>query len=218
MSLLGQVRTFAKRAVLSAYRSSWRPNLVCATVETLLRTNAVSGHVLSIGAAAAKHDLLNCTYFQESRGNELLGINIANDQLGEFGNFRVIYGDAHEIPFEDAYFDCVICNSMLEHDSRFWLTLSEIFRVLKPRGLAIMGSPGFIDLPLKRMFPFLPGFGAIRYDLGMATLTYTVHAAPGDYYRFSEQAFKEVFFSNYSDVNVTHIMIPPRIIGIGRKP
>ena len=45
--------------------------------------------------------------------------------------------------FEAASFDLVLCNSMLEHDARFWLTLEEIRRVLRAGGLAIIGVPGY---------------------------------------------------------------------------
>lgn len=44
-----------------------------------------------------------------------------------------------------------------------------------------------------------------------------MHATPGDYYRFSPQAFREVFFKGTDDVEVRTIMLPPRIIGAGTK-
>jgi hypothetical protein len=50
-----------------------------------------------------------------------------------------------------------------------------------------------------------------------ATITFQIHDAPGDYYRFSPQAFKEVFFEGMNDVEVRSIMLPPRIIGVGTK-
>jgi len=46
-----------------------------------------------------------------------------------------------------------------------------------------------------------------------ATITFQIHDAPGDYYRFSPQAFKEVLFEDFDNVEVHEIMLPPRIIG-----
>lgn len=46
-----------------------------------------------------------------------------------------------EIPFEEGGFDLVIANHVLEHVSDDLQGLSEIFRVLKPGGLAILQTP-----------------------------------------------------------------------------
>lgn len=51
-----------------------------------------------------------------------------------------------------------------------------------------------------------------------STVTFEIHEAPGDYYRFSRQAFEEVFFAGMDDVTVECVMVPPRLIGIGRRP
>jgi hypothetical protein len=45
-----------------------------------------------------------------------------------------------------------------------------------------------------------------------------MHYYPGDYYRFSPQAFKEVFFEGMDAVEIRIILSPPRIIGWGIKP
>jgi hypothetical protein len=44
-----------------------------------------------------------------------------------------------------------------------------------------------------------------------------VHDYPGDYYRFSEQAVREVFLSGYAVLEQRAVMVPPRLIGVGRK-
>ena len=48
-----------------------------------------------------------------------------------------------------------------------------------------------------------------------STLTLHVHNYPGDYYRFSPQAFREVFFEGMQDVEIFPLLTPPRIIGSG---
>lgn len=70
--------------------------------------------------------------------------------------------DMLEMPFDDESFDCVIANHVLEHVSNVSRALSEIRRVLKPGGLAILQTPyseklhrtwedAGIDTPLARL-------------------------------------------------------------------
>ena len=115
-----------------------------------------------------------------------------------------VTGNANRLDaFEDASFDLVMSNATLEHDKYFWLSLAEMKRVLRPGGLLIIGVPGYVKGPAR--------------EQGKSTLTYRVHYK-FDYYRFSEQAVREVFFDAMDDVVVTAIMTPPRIIGHGWKP
>lgn len=55
--------------------------------------------------------------------------------------------DIHEIPFEDNYFDIIFCNHVLEHVDDDKKALSEMRRVLKPGGWAILQVPFFYPLP-----------------------------------------------------------------------
>jgi hypothetical protein len=54
-------------------------------------------------------------------------------------------------------------------------------------------------------------------DRGRWTRTYRVHF-DFDYYRFSEQAVREVFFAGMEQIGTEAIMVPPRIIGHAVKP
>ena len=49
--------------------------------------------------------------------------------------------DIHNIPFEDNYFDLVLCNHVLEHVYDDQMAMNEIFRVLKKGGIAILQVP-----------------------------------------------------------------------------
>jgi hypothetical protein len=51
-----------------------------------------------------------------------------------------------------------------------------------------------------------------------ATTTFQIHNEPGDYYRFSDQAFREVVMGGLDRIEVTSIMWPPRLMGVGWKP
>lgn len=55
--------------------------------------------------------------------------------------------DIHEMPFDDNSFDVVICNHVLEHVEDDIKALSEIYRVLKNGGWAILQVPFFYPLP-----------------------------------------------------------------------
>ena len=51
--------------------------------------------------------------------------------------------DVHEMPFENNQFDVVFCNHVLEHVADDRKAMSEIHRVLKPGGFAILQIPLF---------------------------------------------------------------------------
>jgi SAM-dependent methyltransferase len=54
--------------------------------------------------------------------------------------------DVHEIPFEDNTFDIAMCNHVMEHVEDDIKAMSEIHRVLKPGGWAIIQIPFFFPL------------------------------------------------------------------------
>ncbi len=58
--------------------------------------------------------------------------------------------DIHKIPFPDNTFDVCLCNHVMEHVDDDILAMSEIYRVLKPGGWAIIQSP--IDYSIENTF------------------------------------------------------------------
>jgi SAM-dependent methyltransferase len=140
--------------------------------------------------------------FPELAGAERYCLNLV--ELPSDGEVTAVKGDANDMSvFKDDSFDLVVCCSTLEHDKRFWLSVAEMKRVLRPGGLLVIGVPGYVKDEER--------------DQGRSTLTYRVHYK-FDYYRFSEQAVREVFFDGMERVRVRAMMTPPRLIGHGRKP
>jgi SAM-dependent methyltransferase len=185
----------------------------------ICRRRAAGGTVLEVGATPTDDTLL----FLPALAAEPRRVGINLDGPHRYRDVDIVKGDANAMTcFQDAEFDTVLCNATLEHDPRFWLTLAEIRRVTRPGGLIVIGVPGFAVLPsdsLLRRLSRIPGFswcvGAPRAGLRLSTLTFRVHNHPGDYYRFSEQAVREVFCGGCRDVAVETLMVPPRVIGSG---
>ncbi|MEP6810208.1 MAG: methyltransferase domain-containing protein [Chthoniobacterales bacterium] len=181
-----------------------------------------SGAVLEIGAVPSPTTLLALPSLRQA--SEKIGINL--DPPARFGDITILQGNGNAMDcFPADRFDTVLCNATFEHDKYFWKTLAEIRRVAKPGALIVLGAPGYRRLGWekwgKRLARNLPFVGrTLERSCGAlfaSTLTLHVHNFPGDYYRFSPQAFREVFFEGMKEVEVVSVLTPPRIIGVGRK-
>lgn len=159
--------------------------------------------VLEIGAGG--WTLLSIPAFAASRC-VALNLRFAKPTPELLRTTRVI-ADGNTLPFADGSFDCVLSCSMLEHDRWFWRTTAEVRRVLRPGGLFVAGVPIYMTLPT---------------DKEHTTLTYARHglAYNADYYRFSEQAVREVFFEGYAAVTDEVIVRQypnPYLVAAGRR-
>lgn len=197
-------------------------NSVYQEFEKICSARTINGSVLEIGAVPSEKSLLFMKPLENA--TEKTGINLAGPHV--YKDVRIDKVNANSMDcYEDEKFDVVLCNAMLEHDKYFWKTIAEIKRVTKPGGLIVIGTPGFKYFKLENVKSFLRKAPLIRLlksnqYLNMfftATITFQIHDAPGDYYRFSPQAFREVFFEDMDDVEVYSVMLPPRIIGVGTK-
>jgi len=93
--------------------------------------------VIDIGCGKGDYSIL-----LKTRERTLYGLDICNQLKREyFGRIKLVIGDATYISFPDAIFDVVVSCDVIEHikdDNRF---LSEFFRILKPGGWFLLGTP-----------------------------------------------------------------------------
>jgi SAM-dependent methyltransferase len=172
---------------------------VKAAIHEVLRdSRIVPSRVLEVGGVMGPKSLLDSPLLAAA---ERVVLNMAWVRRVE--GIEAVRGNANDMPFEDASFDLVMSISTLEHDKRFWLSVAEMRRVLRPGGLLVIGVPGYVHDPER--------------DRGRWTRTYKVHY-DFDYYRFSEQAVREVFFEDMERVATRALLVPPRIVGHGYKP
>jgi len=189
------------------------PLVLDKITKILNKSNIKHGNVLGIGSSPHHKDVLHLDFFKKHKENfNITGINISGN-FGNFGNFEVIKCDAHNIVFNDNYFDIILCNSMLEHDGEFWLTIQEVNRVLKPGGIFIAITQGYVDELAEKYVDMKFVSDRVKYDFCCSTLTYQIHG--DDYYRFSQKSFQDIIFKGMINVNVVAVMRPPRIIGWG---
>jgi len=94
-------------------------------------------------------------------------------------------------------------------------------------GLIAIGVPGYAGMgphtfaPPRSLFGWLlsilaRGTDSDTFQAGTPTLG--VHNYPGDFYRFSEQAVREVLMAGLTDTALRTVLNPPRFIAWGRKP
>jgi SAM-dependent methyltransferase len=175
------------------------PEIQTRFAEIIRRSGLRPERALEVGGYLGRKSLLRSP---EVRRAERYCINLV--ELHGRGPVKPVLGNANDMHmFEDESFDLVVTNATLEHDKHFWRSLGEMRRVTRPGGLVIIGVPGFT-----RGGRRIPPHG---------TVTFRVHYE-FDYYRFSEQAVREVFFDGMEGVEVFPLLQPPRIIGYGRKP
>lgn len=76
-----------------------------------------------------------------------------------------VVGDAHQLPFTDNKFECILCTEVLEHLHTPILAIREMERVLKPGGKLILTT---------------------RFN-------FPIHDAPHDYFRFTKYGLRHLF-------------------------
>lgn len=207
------------------------PEVYKAFVALFEEYSPPDGPVLEIGAGASIDGTL-LGWFVKTGRYECTGIDlqVRKDTAGL--PFTLLDMNSNDMSaFEDNSFRVVICNAVLEHDPYFWLTLREIRRVLMPGGLFFVGVPGysshrsrlqqlalrpFTTRPMNRFRGSIYISERLRLSPLSGTSTLWYHAAPQDFYRFSEDALRQVFLQDMECLTFRSILAPPRISAVGR--
>lgn len=100
---------------------------------------------------------------------DFYGVDISSKQLGKakrlFRSLRQVDLDSQPLPFEDNFFDYVICSEILEHLFYPEKLLSEIKRVLKKKGIVLVTVPNLGSFQI-RFGIFFSGFSPmVNYSL-----------------------------------------------------
>ena len=201
--------------------------------EQLFRQYSPAGNeILEIGATTNVSETLLTLFKNMSPNYHCVGINIDCNSANNLP-YTLVQCNGNDMSiFADESFDAIVCNAVLEHDKFFWKTIAEVRRVLRPQGLFYLGVPGFpkrnnliqksllkvTQSGLLRSIPLLYPLAqwALRTRLAFAS-TLMFHGAPRDFYRFSEEAVREVFLEGFVVLHLESMLEPVRIIGVGRK-
>lgn len=160
------------------------PKVFAAFAKILASFYQNKTHSAALEVGAATWTLLSIPCFEHSRKVALNAQKIKKTSPG-LQKCELVVGNSNLLEFTDKEFDCVMSSSVLEHDKYFWKSVEEIYRVLKPGGIFIVGVPIYMTLPT---------------DYMNTTLTFKRHgiAYNADFYRFSEQAVREVILEKFT--------------------
>ncbi|MBU2568268.1 MAG: class I SAM-dependent methyltransferase [Elusimicrobia bacterium] len=76
-----------------------------------------------------------------------------------FEKVKCVFADMNKrLPFEDNFFDAVVCLAGIEHVENPMFTLSEFFRILSPKGIFILDIPNINSLYSRVKFLLTGGF------------------------------------------------------------
>lgn len=114
------------------------------------------GVLLDVGAGLKPYAVVYDRYFDRS-----VSVDVPTS---EHDIAVDVIASADDLPFEDGTFDCVLCTEVLEHCADPDRAMSEIRRVLKPGGRALVTTPFLVGL----------------------------HEMPYDFYRYTPSGLREV--------------------------
>lgn len=100
-----------------------------------------TGRFLDVGCASG----VITQYIKEKTKSETYGIDISEDalKLAEERGITVKHGDidGKRLPFDDDYFDGVLCSDIIEHLLATDMFVGELQRIVKPDGYIIVSVP-----------------------------------------------------------------------------
>ena len=127
----------------------------------------LSGRLMDFGCGSKPYkSLFNVT--------EYIGVDFENEGHPHDNEQIDVYYDGKHLPFEDQYFDSVLCSEVVEHVFDLTMTLNEINRVMKTGGNILITCP----------------------------FVWNEHEVPFDYARYTRFALKDIL--EKSGFEITH--------------
>jgi SAM-dependent methyltransferase len=99
------------------------------------------------------------------------------------------------LPYEDGYFDAVCSIEVIEHLENHFKFISEIYRILKPGGVAVLTTPNILNINSRLKF-FFTGFPYLFDPLPLSTDEHVEtggHINPISYYHLKFAMYKTGF-------------------------
>jgi SAM-dependent methyltransferase len=126
---------------------------------------------------------------------EVVGLDVS------FGPYTKIISDAHDLPFIDDTFDCVIIQAVLEHVLDPHRCVSELHRVLKSEGLVYSETPFMQQVHMKQYdFTRFTHLGHRRLFRNFVEIESGVVAGPGTALAWSYTYFLRSF--GWSEISI----------------
>ena len=111
--------------------------------------NFKPNYILEVGSSAGAISLQAKQLYPESKvvglEPEEEAITVSKNMSNDFNlkNLFFINGVGENLPFKDEQFDLIICHTVIEHVSNVEIVLSEMNRVLSPRGFIHLEAPNY---------------------------------------------------------------------------
>jgi SAM-dependent methyltransferase len=121
------------------------------------------GRMLDVGAGFKPYSVVYSKYFEQC-----VSVDVPDQHYRAPVDY---HAPAHDMPFEDESFDCLICTEVLEHVPDPFAVLRELFRILKPGGRVFLTTPFMVPLHMApwdffRYTPF--ALTKLSEDIGFA--------------------------------------------------
>ena len=106
------------------------------------KTELKSQNCIEVGSATGIMTYYLAEYFTEVVGIDIdkPALNFAKKNYSR-SNLKYYEMDALNMRFDDNSFDNIVCHHTYEHVENDITLMSEIYRILKPGGLLVMGAP-----------------------------------------------------------------------------
>ena len=146
--MLRNLISYLRRLKSGTEELNYGREIVARWAELHLRNANAPALILDIGTGRGD-DLLNikraCSMPLELHGIECYPPNVKHaEQQGIVVKSLDI--EKERLPYPDANFDLVVANQIIEHTKEIFFIVSEVSRVLKTGGLAIIGVPNLASL------------------------------------------------------------------------